>query len=347
MKIIYKIIILILIVIAINQILYYSQTSYSWGSERFHQKRIFVEKNADHFNTFFIGSSKTGQNIIPELFDTEVKAQSGDNLNSFNFGSGSIVAPESYYLYENLLENEDLNIKYVFFELSSISTVSEKVIHTNKGKYWYTPSYYTFSLKSLLTSQYKLKNKLAGIKNHTICFAEQIFNIQFVHDLVAYNKMNDRKLPDFPLLGYTAPLQSEIPERLAGAIKLQNKFFEDTTILTKSAKISLQQNFDTDEVKKYNTEHFEKITKIIELSEKHGVKIFFVLHPGIGKRYRQVLPLFKKIDPKYRIELSDAKKYPEFYIAKNSFDGKHLNNKGAKIFTKLLAEKFIELNKAD
>jgi lysophospholipase L1-like esterase len=45
--------------------------------------------------------------------------------------------------------------------------------------------------------------------------------------------------------------------------------------------------------------------------------------------------------------LSDAKKYPEFYIAKNSFDGKHLNNKGAKIFTKLLAEKFIELNKAD
>lgn len=344
MKIIFKILILVLIVVTINQIFYYSQISYSWGSERFHQKRLFVEKKSEDFNTLFIGSSKTGQNIIPSVFDEEVKNLSGLEIKSFNFGSGSIVPPESYYLYENLIKDNKLKLKYVFFELSNISTVSKKVIHTTKGKYWYTPKYYFFSIISLLSSQHSIMNKLAGLKNHTLCYAEQIFNIQFVHDLIEYKKLNSSKLPSYPFLGYTAPLQSENKERLAGAIKLQNEFFEDTTILTKSAQISLRQNFDSDKVKRYNTEHYKKICKIIELSEKHGIKIFFVLHPVIGKRYKQVLPVFKMIDAKYRIELSDAGKYPEFYIAKNSFDGKHLNNNGAKIFTKLLAQKFIELN---
>jgi hypothetical protein len=109
--------------------------------------------------------------------------------------------------------------------------------------------------------------------------------------------------------------------------------------------ISLAQDYNVYDSTGINKAHLQQINRLVQFCKNKGTLLFFLLAPNMGRKNNVVIQLFNGIDSSHRIELSDAKKYPELYSRDNSFDGKHLNLQGAKIFTKLLAEKFIEIKR--
>ena len=54
--------------------------------------------------------------------------------------------------------------------------------------------------------------------------------------------------------------------------------------------------------------------------------------------YKDLIPFIYQLDHTYWVDLSDPRKFPELYLAKNCFDIGHYNNRGAEIFTKYLAK---------
>ena len=69
----------------------------------------------------------------------------------------------------------------------------------------------------------------------------------------------------------------------------------------------------------------------------------FLLVPGYGEDYQVLLPVFDAIDIRHRIDLANPFEFPEFYAIENHFDGGHLNDQGARLLTRKLAQKFSEL----
>ena len=48
---------------------------------------------------------------------------------------------------------DDLNLKYMFVELTEVNNISFTNLHTTKFKYWYTPGFTKFLVKSVLATE--------------------------------------------------------------------------------------------------------------------------------------------------------------------------------------------------
>jgi len=336
-----KIILVLVLVVVINQLIYLAiNPEYSWGSDKIHRKRMFLKPVAGMYNTMFLGDSKIGQSIIPQEFDSIVNQNHPGEVSSFNFGIGSLSPPESYFLLEQLLSSDSIKLKYVIIQLYDISIIGPRLIHTRRSIYWYTFAYYWFTVKSLIFSKDELPRRLKALKNHTISYMEKILNMGFLADYS--NFLAEEKNLDFNIKkeGYFSMEFSTDPE----TVKKREEFLADSSNLINMREISLKQNYEQTQNAGSNIAHLEKINKLIKICNAKGTKLIFLLSPNMGKKNNVVIQLFNNIDPAHRIELSDAKKFPELYRLGNSFDGKHFNLNGARLFTKLLAQKFTELD---
>ncbi len=94
----------------------------------------------------------------------------------------------------------------------------------------------------------------------------------------------------------------------------------------------------------YNYFYGEALNKMIIKAKENGIHLVFLLSPRIDyNQYNELIPLFNHIDEHHRIEISDARKYPQLYSAAYSFDDTHLNEEGADIYTAILARKLTAL----
>jgi hypothetical protein len=293
------------------------------------------------YNTLFFGDSKIGQSIIPQMFDSIVNMDFPHEVCSFNFGIGSLSPPESYFILEQLLNTDSVKLKYVIIQLYDINIIGPRMIHTRRSIYWYTFNYYWFTVKALFWSKDELPRRLKALKDHTVSYLEKIFNMGFLADYS--NFLVSEKALDFNIKkeGYFSMEFSKEPE----TIKRRQEFLADSSNLIKMRDISLAQDYNVYDSTGINKAHLQQINRLVQFCKNKGTLLFFLLAPNMGRKNNVVIQLFNGIDSSHRIELSDAKKYPELYSRDNSFDGKHLNLQGAKIFTKLLAEKFIEIKR--
>ena len=124
---------------------------YSYGNDRFDQKRQHIEKNIESFNTIAIGSSRTDVAFVPNLFDSLTSSLA---LHSFNFGAGGTANPESYYLTENFVKNlEEKDIEYVFMELTTLRNVSFSNLTTTRSSYFFNNQNYSYAVRVINQSK--------------------------------------------------------------------------------------------------------------------------------------------------------------------------------------------------
>ncbi len=329
----------ILIVVLLNQVIdRLVDVPWSWGSDRIHKKRLFLLADTTRINTLFIGDSKIGQSLIPEEFDLHVARHSSSPIRSFNFGVGSMMPPESYHTLENLLFRDSLDISYVFIELSGIPLLGNKILHTVRSRYWQTPRSYLFTMHALMFSEEPIALILGKIKSHTIAFLERVFMIGFAKNYLLFRQMKLFEYEDsLKDRGYYCLEWSKSTEIYQERLK----FLQDPSPLEDLRDWSLKTKFSPDPARS-NPIHLRKIQELIEKADSRGIHLFFVLPPHIGRRGKLLAPLFYEIPNDHRIELCDAVKYPELYEQEHLFEGKHMNHPGALLFTRLLAEKFLQ-----
>lgn len=321
-------------------------TPWYWGSDLIQQKRNELVHNNKNYNTLLIGSSRVYRQIDPVILDS-VTAD-GAITHSYNFGINWLFAPETFYVYDQLGNRENLKFKYVVIELSKIRSVDYDNLHTSRTTYWYDWKLYSFALKTVWHSNFSIGEKvyLAGI--HTVSYIDKLINLGYFTDAIAFN---DKKIELQSMVenkGYEPLSKAESKKGIAfaeeNASGRRKAFLNDTSVVTKRKTISNNKFQKYDEqpelLEKYNKFYAYALNEMADDASKNGTHLVFLLSPRIdASQYDELIPLFQHIHPAHRIELSDSRKYPELYLSANSFDETHLNDRGAVLYSTLLGEK--------
>lgn len=339
-KIWFKVVLLLFIFLVINYGLYLLIVPYYWGNNRFQAKYDFVKSNSEDYNMLFFGASNIARGFIPDVFDEYCNSK-GVYVNSYNFGVDLLVPPEEFFLYEKMLDEGLPNVSYVFLCLSPINEIDEKYMHTTRIKYWYSPEYFWFTLKSLYNSSLSDDKKNTSIKNHIISFGEKLFSMDFIKDIIKYySKKYDHSLAEND--GYQSYDDKIGSKNRFNAMR--KKFLKKSGQLFANRKMNKKFFNSFDRNTEANQVFLDKINELIEKSEEKGIQLILVLPPRLKKNeYEELFPVYLQIDNNHRFELAKAEKYPSLYFKTNSFDFIHLNDLGAEEFSKLIAKKFIRL----
>ncbi len=330
-------------------------TPWSWGSEVIDQKKIRLQQTGSLYNNVIIGSSRVYRQIDPVLLDSLMGNESG--IKSFNFGTNWLFAPESFYVYDHVVQQEQPKMKYVIMELSKIRSTDYENLHTTRLKYWNTFNYFKFATAAIAGSNFAIHEKIAVFLGHFMSYIDKLINLGYVTEAFNFNA-NIYKYTSLPDLG---PLKSgfvtliaeptfQNPDPEENAPQRNRKFLSDTSVVTKRKKISEKQftRFEKNPelLNKYNKYYASYLNKMIDDAKSKGIYLIFIMSPRVdGNQYTEIIPLFYHIYPDHRIEMSDSRKYPELYLAANSFDETHLNEKGAKVYTGILADNLKKLLK--
>ncbi len=287
-----------------------------WGNEIYEDKFQYLEAHKTEFNTAFIGSSKTLSQVNPVQLDALMESS---GVKSINLGAPYVNTPEVYYLYEHLLQRDDIQLDYVFIELNSLLSIEWSKIRTKRNYYWCNFSNVKFAFNYLKDSHYSIQKKAGLLFFYIMNYCNK--NLTLAH-------LNPQK--ELPTIDMVA-------QKGFGPM---NANFDNYAGLAMQRGLS-EHYFSEPNLKQYlNNFHLQRIKELIDASEQKGIHLIFLIPPRIAFQYGEALAITAELPTKNVIELGDSKKYPAFYQAELSSDDVHLNEAGARIFTKYLAEQF-------
>ncbi|MEO5571344.1 MAG: hypothetical protein ABIT08_01095 [Bacteroidia bacterium] len=311
---------------------------YSYAADDIYLKDTWLARHKENFNTVFIGSSHVFRQFETPLFDSLIRF--GEQpVKSFNYGIQGLAASELFYLSDHLVKKNPA-IKYLMIELTKITFPDHVNLHTTRMFYWYNYQTYLFTLKAIFDSKntnFPLKGAIATM--HTIGLIDKCLNFGFISDINNFYSRNEKvknKISSMSTYNGFAPRKEIYPKQ------------SDTNGINIRSKASAEQfqkyENNPELLKNYNKEYLIKINEIINDYSKKGIQVIFVIAPRADKdQYDEVIPLLAQIDARNKIEIADSRKYPEFYSLDNSADQTHLNKKGSRIFTTVLANEFNKL----
>ena len=325
--------VVVILNVILNASLYKNLLPYYWGSLDIVCKREYLIKNKGKYNTVFIGSSKTHNQVVPELFDRRACENKLD-IRSYNFGVSGLLPLESLHIYRNLLEKDNLSFKYVFLELDWIETINYENLNQVRSSYWLTPDNYSKSVHSIVTSSVPLKRSLWGYFHYSVDFIENTLNIGKVQEFIKLRSDSSAQMwvasdSNRVFKGYT-PLMNTMNKTEFG------QFDEVISSANETVK-----NEGTLKNNKPSAGYLKALQDIITLSNSKGIHLYFVV-PLQWKyfQYQEVLPIINNIRGAGIICLFDAEKYKSVYQPENFADPNHLNYKGAPLYTEELFKLF-------
>lgn len=355
-KLAFKIVGLVIIVLTMNHVFYrffvQPRVDYTWGYDIIHAKRDYLKSHNDQINTLFIGSSAIFRHIDPQVFDANANDSLG--IHSFNFGIQAMFPLQSAYTYENLLAKDSIHLKYAFMDLFEVGNLALAPNAVRKrSHYWYRWKDYKEALKISSAYDSPFYVKWNAYFGYSIAYLAKLFNAEIIEEILL--KQKSRASVDFPFLMNNTngfyPLDQEYLDKKDESKEMEmrrNAFLKDTSSVTSSliSRRDFFRGYDASDYK-LNELHLQKINNLIALSEANGIHLIFILHPRLFKyEYPLIMPIYEAIDDQHKLNLNDADKFKSFYEAKYTFDALHLNEEGAAIYSKALAEEFNQLMKA-
>ncbi len=298
----------------------------------FSQKLDFLREHGRDTDTIFIGSSRFYRGISPRVFDEEMTAL-GRPTHSFNFGLDAMMLPESAYVLDRVLAQKLPHLQWVFMELDDLHLKPWPAHRgTQRLLYWHDWE----RTKNLLSKsgdwseKEKLKRHLARawelrefIKLHLKEFLRRATNVGAGATLAADRL--DPSAQDQPALGPDhdgfGPARSSLPPRQRASYRND---------IAQAARAPVGHAADR---------YAEKVWKDCAARVRdHGATLVFIVPPAFP--IRSVRFAKEASAPGPVLAFADLHRYPELYRTQMRSDPDHLNEQGAKIFTRLVAEKF-------
>lgn len=315
-----------------------SQRSFHWGHEYLHARMDHLE-NQEPYNIMALGSSRIMCHMNPLLLDSLMLDTYPSR--SFNCGLAGTFAPITYNFYEKYLNSDIPKASYVLLELDWLMQPTPPDMHITDYKYWFSFKEYLFALAgSWKQPDVRKVNKAMTMYGYSISYLEKLWNVGIVKSWYEV----ERDGPNKELLGLDengfinledAVLLASDPNIRKGMAALRDGFFADTTVLSSARDRASHIYEQLNPAHQINTPHWERLQDLLDQSKKKGVHLIFLLSPRVYAP--DLLALMNKLPPEHKIDLSDPRRFPEFYQAGFSFDDMHLNHRGATLYTESLA----------
>jgi hypothetical protein len=269
-----------------------------------------------------------------------------DGANAYNLGYAGLFPYRSYDYLNYLALEESKSVKKVFIELSPIALLGQN--------YNTDPFIYSANLRQYLEvvdfcfeGPHSIPIKIKYLGGYSLLVAYKYLGIG------ASNYLN--RCLYGPSIFDTIP-KNQMPAYQKGFLSLDEDFaakgdnFEDLISRKKDFnkhykkelnKYKNAYNSFLSSSKKYSIDKFSLyIIEQAKMLESQGIEVAFIISPRqeLGdllyvKNQKKILGDFKVHD------FSNPDEYPALFTRENSFDRVHLNEQGATLFTKYLAEK--------
>jgi len=335
-RLIYKSILLCSLVLLVASIIKYSLIlPYHWGNNQVHAKLNHIaEKDIDP-DIYFLGSSVTNRQIMPNVFDSLLHHRH----HSYNLGSDGTLPPQSLYLFESLIK-QDSSISTVFIELNNLDHFGRNLLRTKKKYYLHPGHLWTFA-KYVIGTDISLFHKLGIFGLYGYSYLENILWIGMRTDLLKY--YSNPSAISYSLIGENEDGHIPMPGEKTKSKEMLDRLPEYMRRISEDYKKAIN-DLKTNDFS-YNKQSKIYFEKYIKLAQQHGIHLIYILNPieFAFEDAEHMVGLMQMLPSKNKIDLANPYLYPEFWALENRWDEGHLNEKGSLLFTIALAQKFQEL----
>ncbi len=292
-----------------------------WGRSDYTVKFDYFKENQANFNTIFLGSSRLQVGVIPTLFDS---ISTDKNIRSFNLGVSQLLNPEIYFLYDHILADESIELDYVFMELTALHSMPIDHIRKKNSFYWHNLKYLKYTATYLMHSDASYTKKIGLTGMYLASYLNKYLTVDHLFDNNKKTDCSDWKAENGSCL-YDVQMKGD------GFVK------------SKSEWSDAYQYADSQEF--INEFYLEKLQQLIELSKAKGTRLIFFIPPRLSRlEYKEVVNMGKALPAENFLSVTNIEQYPQLYLLEHSRDVGHLNREGAALFTKILAEQFLNSN---
>lgn len=307
-------------------------------------KYDYYQAHKDEYTALFFGSSRIYNQVIPEIFDATANqltdpSTATPKINSYNFGIPAMRAIDSAVLLEEILSDPPQNLKWVFFE-SILDKGYEPIANarTHRAMYWHTWKNTRFAARYIFTSDESLPKKAVLLSSHLLPFLYHQLNVGRLFNQVLpsdFSKEEQTVAADFTAHeGFYTLREARDPKR---------QDFLHHQADYEQAVIALGDGSSTipaDEA--YLSANKQMLlARITQAIRGAGAEPIFLESPSLHTEHDfQAAKQLGIIDT--LLSYKDPQRFPQLYRADQRHDADHLNEAGAREFTRLLAEDFSE-----
>jgi hypothetical protein len=296
----------------------------------------WLGKNPE-FDVLVVGSSRMRQ-LEPEILN-EVFLKAGMQIRTFNLGLDGVRPPEDGYLLERALVGRKAPLRLVIVETNRLALrIGDEDFGTARMTYWHDAK----RMGTIWDRTWSNENK------HPLSARESVIgywrNLRFLPGHVAHWVTNESRMG----LGFELTEKFLWPHqirkesrRIGGYLGKKLDGFTARPDGGLDAKKNLEYAIALGNIKNLqetrldpgdpaSQAHFAEMEKIVHA---HGAKLVVVAPPVASPE------IFRPLAPEIIfLDYSDPSQYPELFDPKVRMDNSHLNDAGAKLFSKLVAE---------
>jgi len=303
------------------------------------EKIAHLHDHGNEYDAVFLGSSRIQNHVMPQVFDALV-SERGIPMHSFNFGISAMHTPEDDYLLDLILAQPHGRLRWVFVEIDFFDgAIRRDENGTLRGLYWHDwprlcsvfLDLFTGTGGSVFRRLRTIRENIPVFFDHAKLFFQRAVNLGRGADLAQRWLF---KIPDSALDVNTL---GEGKDGWLPAEPLPTKSQEN---LSASWRASLRQRV-TEPPKKdpgdagTTSSLSAKLKKITAA----GATPVWVIPARVRQYYFYPERTLAERAP--IIDLCDPHLYPDLYREELHVDTSHLNATGARIFTRILAERFL------
>lgn len=297
-------------------------------------------KHKDEYDTLFIGTSRTYRGVSPALFD-EVTAKAGVPTHSFNFGIDAMLPPEDAYVAEYILRHPPKDLKWVFIELGVfVDDFEDRDPDSIRSRHWHDWRRSSLCVQATLWPKQKSEKLKTWFRTRkdkpwpadTAWTHLRLFGTRFLNlgrGAAALNEWMANTGPNPKYLGSGGdgfnpyPRSTVLKGEMLAAYEKSLAERQSNPASPSPLKLQHQQTFDD----------------VVNLVRKVGAKPIAIIAPTTGAL--RLRPANESRVP--LIDACDVQAFPQFFTPDVRIDSAHLNFRGAELFTRYLADQFVEL----
>jgi hypothetical protein len=299
------------------------------------EKRAHFLTHAGEFDAVFIGSSRVYRGFVPAVFDETLRARRGATR-SFNFAMDGVWPPESFFRVREFLRERG-SVRWVFIELLPVNArIPPENADTPRSIYWHDWHYTVLAWRETFARAgvaWPQRLKWAGL--HAELFVRRLSQFSSGSRL-----LDERLRPE---------VQKALrKEHAQHPLSLSQHGFlpEPATPMTPATAAQFlrelaayQQNLAPVPIPPHLR---AELRSLVAAVRDGGATPVFVITPATGRPENFADLRGQGIDADL-ISFKDPRRHPQFYDPAMRFDGPHLNERGAREFSRLLAEEFAGL----
>ena len=283
----------------------------------------YYEKHRDQFDTLFIGSSRFRHQIMPAAFDAEASAK-GVPTHSIDIGYAGMWLPESYYFLRQFLALKSTRLKWVVIEFMDyrFGHVDEEP-PTLRTAYWHDARHTAMACRLVVEAPLPFREKVRLLARHIGLCGRQTLNLGRGSEWLQarWFPARERESRWAARGGFQA--EEERTWTDWDRAELARKV---AAVEASLPELPARPGFAA------------ALRDIADDVRRAGAEPIFVLAPSVRPAENQVLGLPAGVTV---LAFNHPAEYPQLYQWDLHFDTDHLNEKGAREFTRLLAQRVV------